>query len=366
MKCSYTLAGLAVGASLFASAAWADVNIVAVGPMSGQFANYWPQIENGATAAVAEVNEAGGINGEQVVLSLGDDACDPKQAVSVANRNVEQDYAVVIGHFCSGSSITASDVYNEEGVIMISGASVNSTLTERGMPYVFRTVGRDDQQGKVAAAAIASGVYGSKVALVHDKSAFGQGLVDKTKAFLGEAGVTPGLEDSITAGENDYSALVTRIVNEGIDVLYFGGYHREAGLIVKQARQAGFKGIFMSGDGIKAQEFVTVAGDAAEGVLFTFFPDPTQDPKAKPALDRLKAMGASGDGFTLYIYAAIQAYADAANRAGSTDPEAVAAAMRDAPVQTVVGSLQFNKKGDVDRNLYSLFKWEGGKIAHLE
>ena len=360
------LAAFVAGLSFVTGTANADTKLVVVGPMSGQFANYWPQIESGATAAVAEVNEAGGVNGGQLKLEFADDACDPKQAVSVANRNVQQGYAVVIGHFCSGSSITASDVYDEEGILMISGASVNSTLTDRGMPLVFRTVGRDDQQGLAAANAILSGVYGKRVALIHDKSAFGKGLVDKTLGFMRKGGLVPVYEDSITAGENDYSAIVTRLVSEEVDVIYFGGYHREAGLIVRQAKDAGFHGTFMSGDGIKAQEFATVAGDAADGVVFTFFPDARKDPRAASALARLDAIGSSGDGFTLYIYAAVQAYASAANRAGDADPEKVAAALRANTVSTVVGDLRFNEKGDVDRNLYRLYKWQDGDIVTIE
>lgn len=357
---------LGTGLALAVNIAAADTKLVVVGPMSGQFANYWPQVESGAKAAAEEVNSAGGIGGEPLTIEFADDACDPRQAVSVANRNVQQAYAAVIGHFCSGSSIAASDVYDEEGMLMISGASVNSTLTDRGMPHIFRTVGRDDQQGQVAATAILKRNPDAKVAMVHDKSAFGKGLVDQTKAFLAEGGLEPSFEDSITPGENDYSALVTRIVAEGADVIYFGGYHREAGLFVRQAREAGFAGTFMSGDGIKAQEFATIAGSAADGVLLTFFPDARENPEAAAALDRVKALGSSGDGFTLYIYAAIQAYAAAANAADSTDPEAVAAALRSHTIPTVVGELKFNEKGDVDRNLYRLYKWEGGQTVVVE
>jgi branched-chain amino acid transport system substrate-binding protein len=362
------LKSIMFGAALSAATgvALADTKLVVVGPMSGQFANYWPQVESGAKAAAEEVNAAGGIGGEPLVIAFADDACDPRQAVSVANRNVQQGFSAVIGHFCSGSSIAASDVYNEEAVLMISGSSVNSTLTDRGMPLIFRTVGRDDQQGQVAAEAIIKSNTASKVAMVHDKSAFGKGLVDQTRLFMAKGNLEPFFEDSITPGENDYSALVTRIVGMGADVIYFGGYHREAGLFVRQAREAGFTGTFMSGDGIKAQEFATIAGPAADGVLLTFFPDARENPEAAAALDRLKALGSSGDGFTLYIYGAIQAYAAAANAAGSTEPDAVAAKLRSTTFPTVVGDLKFNEKGDVDRNLYQLYKWEGGRTAVVD
>lgn len=359
-------AALAAGLGLCAPVAQADTRLVVVGPMSGQFANYWPQVESAGKAAAAEVNKNGGIMGERLIVDFADDACDPRQAVSVANRNVQQGYTAVIGHFCSGSSLAASDVYDEEGMLMISGASVNSALTDRGMVHVFRTVGRDDQQGEVAAAAILAEGKDRKVALVHDKSAFGKGLVDQTKTYLAQGGLAPSFADSITAGENDYSALVTRIVTHGADVIYFGGYHREGGLLIRQAREAGFTGTFISGDGIKAQEFATIAGAAADGVLLTFFPDARENREAAPALERLTAMGSSGDGFTLYIYAAIQAYANAANAAGSTDAEAVAKQLRAVTVPTVVGDLRFNEKGDVDRNLYRLYKWQGGSITVVD
>jgi branched-chain amino acid transport system substrate-binding protein len=367
MRTKTTIATLATLGCLMSTAVLADARIVVVGPMSGQFANYWPQIEVAGKAAEAVINENGGVLGGKLTVEYADDACDPKQAVSVANRNVQEGYDAVIGHFCSGSSISASDVYNEEEMLMISGASVNSTLTDRGLPYVFRTVGRDDQQGGAAAEAILSGAYGKKVALVHDKSAFGQGLVDKTKGFLLEGELEPAFEDAITAGENDYSALVTRIVNEGIDVFYFGGYHREAGLLVRQLKEAGFEGgTFISGDGIKAQEFVTIAGDASNGVLFTFFPDARELPAAQKVLPKLKELGSDGDGFTLYIYAAIQAYVDAVNMAGSKDVKAVATALRFGDFSTAVGDLNFNAKGDVDRNLYRMYQWKDGEIAALD
>lgn len=359
------IAALTMAATLLSTVAFADTKLVVVGPMTGQFANYWEQISKGAEAAAAEVNDAGGINGEKLTIEFADDACDPKQAVSVANRNVQGGFNAVIGHFCSGSSISASDVYFDEEILMISGASVNSTLTDRGYPYIFRTVGRDDQQGAAAAKVMLSEKYGTKIGIVHDKSAFGKGLADQTKKFLFKGGVGPVFEDSIPAGENDYSALVTRLVNEGVEVLYFGGYHREAGLIIKQARSAGFTGTFISGDGIKTQEFATIAGDAANGTLFTFFPDARENPEAADALKRLESIDSSGDGFTLYIYAAIQAYANAANVAGSTSPDAVAKELRANTVSTVVGDLKFNEKGDVDRNLYQIYQWNDGEFSTL-
>lgn len=357
----------AAGLLLPASAASAqDVKVVVVGPMSGQFASFWPQIEPAGRAAMDFINKAGGIGGRRIALSFADDACDPRQAVSVANKNVQDKVDVVIGHFCSGSSISASEVYNEAGVMMISGASVASRLTQRGMPLVFRTVGRDDQQGAVIAGHLATGKYGQKIAVVHDKSAFGKGLADNVERYLGRANIMATLADSVTAGENDYSALVTKLMGRGIEAIFFGGYHREAGLIIRQARQAGFKGTFLSGDGLKTQEYWSIAGDAGEGTLFAFFPDARVRPEAEPALAALKALNSSGEGFTLYIFAAIEAYAKAASAAGGVEPNRVATALRAKPVQTVVGDLRFNDKGDVDRNLYGLYRWTKGQYLLVD
>ncbi len=181
--------------------------------------------------AVADINAAGGINGEKLVLEIGDDACDPKQAVAVANQMASKGVKFVAGHFCSGSSIPASKVYEEEGILQISPASTNPTFTDEGGWNVARVCGRDDAQGMVAGNFIAKNYAGKKIAIIDDKSAYGKGLADETRKALNAAGFEVALNESYTAGEKDYTALVSKMKDAGVEAVYVGGYHPEGGLI---------------------------------------------------------------------------------------------------------------------------------------
>ncbi|MEC9454356.1 MAG: branched-chain amino acid ABC transporter substrate-binding protein, partial [Pseudomonadota bacterium] len=241
-------AATAIAISFCASAAKADINIATAGPMTGQYASFGAQMKAGADMAVADINAAGGVLGQQLSLSIGDDACDPKQAVAVANQMVNKGVVFMAGHFCSGSSIPASSVYSEEGVLQISPASTNPKLTDEGDDNVFRVCGRDDQQGEVAGAFLADKFGAKNIAIVHDKTAYGKGLADETRKALISNGVTETMYEAYTAGEKDYSALVSKLKKNKIDVLYVGGYHTEAGLIVRQMRAQGMSTKLISGD----------------------------------------------------------------------------------------------------------------------
>ncbi len=182
---------LASAAMTFAltGAAWADITIATAGPMTGDYATFGAQMQAGAEQAVKDINEAGGVMGEQLVLQVEDDRCDPKEAVAVANRVASSGAVLMAGHFCSGSSIPASAVYQEEGVIQISPASTNPAFTEeRPGPGIYRVCGRDDQQGEVAGAYLADNFADAKVAILHDKSAYGKGLADETMKSMEAAG----------------------------------------------------------------------------------------------------------------------------------------------------------------------------------
>ena len=186
----------------------AEFAIATAGPMTGQYAIFGDQMKRGAEMAVKDLNEAGGVLGEQLTLEVGDDACDPKQAVAVANQMVNAEVVFVAGHFYSGSSIPASAVYNEEGILQISPASTNPQLTEQGLENVFRVCGRDDQQGTFAADYVVDNNVGSKIAVVHDKTPYGKGLADEFKQ-LNARGVEETMYEAITAGDRDFTALIT-------------------------------------------------------------------------------------------------------------------------------------------------------------
>ncbi len=355
----------AVAAAAWVGTAQADIKIATAGPMTGQYASFGEQMRRGAELAVADINAKGGVLGEQLVLSIGDDACDPKQAVAVANKFASEGVVFVAGHFCSGSSIPASQVYTEEGVIQISPASTNPKLTEEGGANVFRVCGRDDQQGIVAGDYLADHYADKKIALLHDKTAYGKGLADETKKQLNNRGVQEAMYEAYTAGEKDYSAIISKMKAEGIDVFYVGGYHTEAGLMIRQAREQNYDVQMISGDALVTDEFWKITGDAGEGTLMTFSPDPRKNPAAAGVVEAFRAQNYEPEGYTLYTYGAIQAWAQAAEKAGSTDTEAMIEALRGNTFETVLGSIGFDEKGDVTAPGYVWYIWHNGVYDYM-
>jgi branched-chain amino acid transport system substrate-binding protein len=336
------------------------------GPITGQYAIFGKQLTRGAEMAVADINAAGGVLGKQLVLEIGDDACEAKQAVAVANQMINKGVVFVAGHFCSSASIPASETYNEEGVLMISPASTNPLLTEQGFNNVFRTCGRDDQQGLVAGAFLAKHFGGQKIAILHDKTAYGKGLADETRKALKALGIEETLYEAYTAGEKDYSALVSKMKRKNIDVIYLGGYHTEAGLILRQARAQGLDATLVSGDSLVTEEFWSITGEAGEGTLFSFSPDPARNPAAAEVVKRFEAQGYKPEGYTLYTYAAIQVFAQAAEAAGTTDIEPIVEAMRNTSFNTVLGEISFDGKGDVTAPVYVFYEWKNGTYDYTD
>ena len=331
----------ALGVSTFVQA---DVKIGVAGPMTGANAAFGEQYMKGAQAAADVINKAGGINGEQIKLVAGDDACEPKQAVAVANRLADQDKVIgVVGHFCSSNTIPASEVYDEAGIIAITPGSTNPQVTERGLGAMFRMCGRDDQQGIVAGDYIVDVLKGKKVAVLHDKDTYGQGLADATKAHLEKRGVKPVL---------------------------FGGLHPEAGPLVRQIREAGLKDVkFMSDDGVVTDELVATAGGAqyVDGVYMTFGADPRLLPDSKTVVEEFRKNGTEPEGYTLYAYASIQALAAGFNGAKSNKGEDAAKWLKANPVKTVMGEKAWDAKGDLKVSDYVVYQWDkDGKYHQLE
>ncbi|VVP96019.1 Leu/Ile/Val-binding protein [Pseudomonas fluorescens] len=357
----------ALGVSAFAQA---DIKIGVAGPMTGANAAFGEQYMKGAQAAADAVNAAGGVNGEKIVLVKGDDACEPKQAVTVAKDLTNQKVAGVVGHFCSSSTIPASEIYDEAGIIAITPGSTNPAVTERGLSAMFRMCGRDDQQGIVAGDYIVDVLKGKKVVVLHDKDTYGQGLADATKAQLVKRGVTPVLYEGLTRGEKDFSTIVTKIRGAGADVVYFGGLHPEAGPLVRQLREQGLKDVtFMSDDGIVTDELVTTAGGPqfTKGVLMTFGADPRLLPDSKAVVEAFRKAGTEPEGYTLYAYASVQTLAAAFNGAKSNKGEEAAAWLKKNPVKTVMGEKTWDSKGDLKVSDYVVYEWDAnGKYHQLE
>jgi branched-chain amino acid transport system substrate-binding protein len=354
----------------FSGSAWADILVGVAGPITGPNAAFGAQLQKGAEQAAADINAAGGINGEQIKLVIGDDVSDPKQGVSVANKFVADGVKFVVGHFNSGVTIPASEVYAENGILMITPSATNPQVTERGLWNTFRTCGRDDQQGAVAGAYMAANFKDAKVAIVHDKTTYGQGLADETKKAANAAGVTEAMYEGVNIGDKDFSALIAKMKEAGVTVVYWGGLHTEGGLLIRQAADQGLKATFMSGDGIVSNEFASIGGPAVEGTLMTFPPDPRKNPASKDLVEKFRAAGFEPEAYTLYSYAALQIMAAAANKAGSNDSQKVAEAIKaSGPWATAIGDLGYDAKGDITRPDYVLYSWkkgDDGKLTYVE
>jgi branched-chain amino acid transport system substrate-binding protein len=336
-----------------------DIPIAIAGPTTGGDGSLGRQMRAGAEQAVADINAAGGVLGRKLELRILDDACDPKQARSVAEKIAGMKVPFVAGHFCSAASITASEVYAEAGVLQISPASSSPTFTERRLWNTFRICGRDDQQGGFIASYIIERYRGKNIAILHDKSTYGKGLADATRAALKAMGAREKLYESYNKGEKDFTAIIAKLRHNSIDLVIVGGYHQEAGLILRQMRDRQIETVLVGGDALADKEFASITGASGEGALFTFGPDPRKNPAAAQVVKRLADNGIDPSGYTLYTYAAIQLWAKAAAEAGTIDAKKLAAMLKSRPWQTAIGTIAFDKKGDLTRIDWSVYKWDG-------
>ena len=371
--------GLAFGLGLaFAQAASAQIKLGVGGPMTGGSATFGAQLKNGTEQAVQDINAAGGILGQKIQVVVGDDRADPKEGVSVANKFVGDGVKFVVGHFNSGVTIPASEVYQENGILEITPAATNPKVTDRGMWNIFRTCGRDDQQGGVAGSIIAEKFKGKRVAVIHDKTTYGQGLADETRKAMNAKGLKEALYEGINVGDKDYSALVSKLKAARPDLVYWGGLHDTGGLILRQMRDQGVKATFMGGDGMADDEFAAIAGPGAEGTLMTFSPDPRTNAANKQIVELFRKKGFEPQAYTLYSYAALQVIKQAAEAAKSLDPKKIAEVIHSGKVfNTMLGDVSFDAKGDVTgytiggkkKDRYVLYVWKkgaDGKLTYVE
>ncbi len=339
------------------------IKIGIAGPMTGDQAKMGMDFRNGVTLAAEEWNNKGGVLGKKIELIIGDDQRDPKQAVSVANKFATQGITGVIGHFNSSCSIPASDVYNRNGIPMISPGSTNPQLTEKGYQGVFRVCGRDDQQGKVAADFVISLLKLKKIAVIHDKTTYGQGLADEFKKFLGDKSEVV-YYGGIVQGDKDFKTVLTSIKQKKPELIYFGGIYPEGGLLVKQAREIGLTVPFMSGDGVIDPKFIEIAGaESAEGTYLTFSPDPNNIPSAKAFIENYKTKFGDIGPYSIYAYDAINIMLKAIEAAGKTDGKAIMDKLHSMEFSGALGNLKFDVKGDVTVSPYVVWITKGGKFV---
>jgi branched-chain amino acid transport system substrate-binding protein len=270
--------------------------------------------------------------------------------VSRASRRrklIAAEVAFVAGHLCSGAAIPASELYHEAGVIMISGSATNPKLTEQGFWNVFRVVNRDSEQARLAGDYLAEQWADAKIAIVHDGTVYGQDLAEETRRQLHQRGIREAVFAQIVPGQADYSETISQLEAAGAAVLFYGGYTAEAALIARQSHDRNYDLQLVGGDNLNREYFLHVAGPAAAGVRFVSMADPRSHEAAAPIVARFRAEGYEPEGFTLYGYVVVQVWAQAVEKAGTFDAEAVVEALRHNQFDTVLGRLGFDDKGDV-------------------
>ncbi len=342
------------------------IKIGIAGPMTSDQAKMGMDFKNGVSLAVEEWNNKGGVLGKKIEMIISDDQHDPKQAVSVANKMVNDGVIGVIGHFNSSCSIPASDVYNRAGIPMITPASTNPLLTEegykKGYKGVFRVCGRDDQQGKIAADFVINYLKLKNVAILHDKTTYGQGLADEFKKFL-ENKVNVVYYGGVVQGERDFKMVLTAIKVKKPELIFFGGIYPEAGLLVKQAKELGLESKFMSGDGTIDPKFIEIAGaPAAEGTFLTFSPDPKNIPSAKDFIDKYRSRYGEIGPYSIYAYDATNIMLAAIKEANSIEGGSIIDKLHSMEFNGAIGKIKFDSKGDVTISPYVVWITKSGKF----
>ncbi len=340
------------------------VRIGAAGPMTGDQSKMGVDLRNAAELAVAEWNDKGGVLGKKIVLIAGDDQADPKQAVSVANKLVNEKAVAVVGHWNSSCSIPASKYYNDANIVMISPATTNPQLTLQGFKRVFRVCGTDDQQGRVAAEFVLKKLKPKRIAVIHDKTAYGQGLADYFKNALGNS-VEIVYYGGIIQRDPDYKAVLTTIKENRPDLYFFGGIYPEAGRLVRQAKEIGLNIPMVTGDGVFDPTFIGIAGNAAEGTYVTFGKEPSGLTSAQSFIQKYKAKYGEPGPYSIYSYDAANIILTAIAQTGSTDGNKVAEYISRTTFRGAFGDISFDKNGDITRAPYVIWQVKNGKFIEV-
>lgn len=337
-------------------------------PMTGPATQYGDQIQAGALTAIDAINAAGGIKGKQVEPLLIDDGCEPKQAVPAANRVINSGAKFAIAHACSGTTVPAVNVYEQEGIVAITPGATSPLVTDTIKPhYFFRTIGRDDQQGPFAGSYISQQLKPKSVAILHDKQTYGSGVATQVRDNLAKSNVNVALYEGINVGDSDYSAVITKLKSLNPDLVYFGGYHAELGLLLRQAREQGLQTQFMGPEGVANKDLVAIAGPTVDGLLVTLPSDFTKLPGNAQVLEHFKNYKRSPDGaFTLTAYAAMQILQQSIEAVGE-DPTKVADHMHSNTFDTAIGKVEYDAKGDLKEFEFAVFKWDkNGEMEQLK
>jgi branched-chain amino acid transport system substrate-binding protein len=345
------------------------IKLGVAGAHSGDLASYGLPTVKAAELVVKEVNDRGGILGRKVELLVEDDVCKPEIATNTATKLVSQGVHVVLGHICSGATKATLGIYHDAKIIVMSPSATNPELTQSGQyPNFYRTIASDDEQARLEVDFAVKTLKLKKFAVLHDKGDYGKGLAEYARKFLE---LTPQakvvLYEGVTPGALDYSAVVQKIRRAGADGVIYGGYHPEAALIVSQLRKKNMPILFISGDGVKDETFIKVAGKYAEGVYASGARDVSKNPLAVAALAaHKKAYGADPGAFFLNAYAAAQALLNGIEKAGGTDYAKVGKALRANYVETPLGKIRFNDKGDAIGVGFSMYQVRKGSFVAVK
>ncbi|MGE5174176.1 MAG: branched-chain amino acid ABC transporter substrate-binding protein [Betaproteobacteria bacterium] len=341
------------------------IRIGAAGPMTGDQSKMGMDLKNATELAVSEWNEKGGVLGKKIELLAGDDQADPKQAVSIANKFINQKAVALVGHWNSSCSIPASKYYDDANVVMISPATTNPQLTQQGFKRVFRVCGTDDQQGRVAAEFVLTKLHPMRVAIIHDKTAYGQGLADYFKKALGDkVGIV--YYGGIIQRDPDYKAVLTTIKDNRPDLYFFGGIYPEAGRLVRQAKEIGLNIPMITGDGVFDPTFISIAGKAAEGTYVTFGKEPASLASAQSFIQKYKAKYGDPGPYSIYAYDAANIILAAIAQTGTTDGAKVAEYISKTTFHGAFGDISFDKNGDVAKAPYVIWQVRDGKFVEVQ
>jgi branched-chain amino acid transport system substrate-binding protein len=340
------------------------IKIGVAGAHTGDLANYGLPTIKAAELVAKSVNDAGGLLGKKVEIVAQDDQCNPAQATSAANKLISDHVVVVIGHICSGATKAALPIYKSANIPVMSPSATATTLTQSGdYPNFFRTISYDAIQGKVSAEFAMDKLGLKKLAVIHDKGEYGKGYAEFAKATIEKSGKAKVvLFEGITPGEPDYETILLKVKQVGADGIIFGGYHPEASKLVMGMVKRKMKLPFISDDGVNGEDILKIAGADAEGIYASGPEDYSNNPIYKAAVEaHKKAYGSEPGMFFGQAYAAAQAYTNAIAKAGSTDYAAVTKALRDNLVETSVGKIKFDDKGDAIGVGFSIYQVQKGK-----
>lgn len=343
--------------------------IAVAGPVTGPVAEYGAMQIQGSRLAIEHINKAGGVNGKKLTMVIYDDACSPKLAATVGNDIINDGIRFVVGHLCSSATGKVADLYERADVLMITPASTKPDITARGHRLIFRTIGLDSMQGAIAADYIIHTVTPRSMAVIHDQQPYGRVLAEIVHNTVRQAGIPVVLYDSINIGDKDFTGLIAQMKKSNVDFVYYGGYHPELGLLLRQSAEQGLDIAFMGPESVGNNDLSAIAGQAADGLLVTL-PD---DFAGKPANAKLsaafQARGVDPTApFVLTAYTAVQLLAEGMRRSGSEEPAKVADALRSNSFKTPMGQLAFNDMGDLKNFRFVVYRWhvDGRKTALSE